>query len=100
MLTLSTLQYESLVRQSTQSRLKKTQEASSNSSSSSPTAETCDAALPDPEVKKPVVDSSNNANSFTSEQEVFNKHRRALAQSVPDSQSHLLDGLLFYRVSE
>jgi hypothetical protein len=89
------------VRQSTQSRLKKTQEASSSSSSSSsPTAEARDAALPDPEVKKPVVDSSNNANSFTSEQEVFNKHRRALAQSVPDSQSHLLDGLLFYRVSE
>lgn len=88
------------MRQSTQSRLKKTQEASSNSSSSIPTAEACDATLPDPEVKKPVVDSSNNANSFTSEQEVFNKHRRALAQSVPDSQSHLLDGLLFYRVSE
>jgi len=75
--------------------LKKTQEASSSSSSSSPTANAGDAVFADLEVKKPV----DNATSFTSEQEVFNKHRRALAQSVPDSQSHLLDGLLFYRVS-
>jgi len=76
--------------------LKKTQEASSSSSSSSSTtANAGDAVFADLEVKKPV----DNATSFTSEQEVFNKHRRALAQSVPDSQSHLLDGLLFYRVS-
>lgn len=83
------------MRQSTQSRLKKTQEASSSSGSSSPPVAARDAIVTGAEVKKPV----DNATSFTSEQEVFNKHRRALAQSVPDSQSYLLDGLLFYRVS-